>query len=351
MSETTDPINYIQTCENMQPSSTRRIRVSTRSAATTANVVTNDPQTMIGKHFTDAFKRIIEIFQDSKLCDVTLVCKNEIKIKAHRIILSSVSDYFRAMFTNNLSESFKSDIEMTNMDGNALKALVDFIYSGAIDLNDSNIFSILNAASFLQLNSVVKIGSDYLMNNLNILNCISIRRYSEEQSLKELKFASYKYILDNFEQIVQNDDLLTELTRNELNDLFESSYLDVTCEEVVYEALMRWMHFNKESFFQENDFTTNKDSRFALEQSRSDTLANLLSKIKLPLLKASYLTKQIETNNLISSSIKCQSLMLEAVTYHLNPEKFKTSPIERTNPRKSTVSLTRTKFNNNQFFK
>jgi kelch-like protein 1/4/5 len=124
-----DP-NYIQICENMQPSSTRRIRISTRTTATTANVIQNDPQTMISKHFIDAFKRIIDIFQDNKLCDVTLICKDDVKIRAHRIILSSVSDYFKAMFTSNLSESFKSDIEMTDMDGNALKSLVDFIYSG-----------------------------------------------------------------------------------------------------------------------------------------------------------------------------------------------------------------------------
>ena len=360
MSET--DLNYTQICNTtMLPSSlstssttstttTRRIRVSTRSSSssTVSNLFSNhnDPHSQLNKHFIDAFKRIVEIYNDSKLCDVTLICKDDIKIRAHRIILSSVSDYFRAMFTNNLSESFKTDIEMTNMDGNALKSLVNFIYSGTIDLNDSNIFSILNAASFLQLQSVIKLGCDYLMNNLNVLNCISIRRYSEEQSLKELKLASYKYILDNFEQIAQNDELLSELTRNELNDLFESSYLNVTCEEVVYEALMRWIHFNKEILYPnepESDANDTKsissDTRSSIDQTKSDILADLLAKVKLPLLKASYLTKQIETNSLISNNIKCQALMLEAVTYHLNPDKFKTSPIERTNPRKSTVNF------------
>lgn len=362
MSDSSSDLNHIQICETLSlpttlsstmqtsssstSSSTRRIRVSTRSSSSTlsSNVTLNDPQVQLNKHFTDAFKRIIEIYAESKLCDVTLVCKNDIKIKAHRIILSSVSDYFRAMFTNNLSESFKTEIEMTNMDGNALKQLVNFIYSGTIDLNDSNIFSILNAASFLQLQSVIKLGCDYLMNNLNVLNCISIRRYSEEQSLKELKLASYKYILDNFEQIAQNEELLNELTRNELNDLLESAYLNVTSEEVVYEALMQWINFNKEALLFQNEFETesseSKDARFSpFEKPRSDVLADLLAKVKLPLLKASYLTKQIETNSLINNNIKCQALMLEAVTYHLNPDKFKTCPIERTNPRKSTVNL------------
>lgn len=84
----------------------------------------------LSKHFVDAFKRIVQIYNSEQLCDVVLVCKNDFRIRAHRVILSSASDYFHAMFTNNLSESFKSEIEMLNMDGYALKALIDFIYSG-----------------------------------------------------------------------------------------------------------------------------------------------------------------------------------------------------------------------------
>lgn len=82
------------------------------------------------QHFADAFKRMFQIYANDQLCDVVLICKNDFRINAHRIVLSSVSDYFHAMFTNNLSESFKNEIEMCNMDGYALKALIDFIYSG-----------------------------------------------------------------------------------------------------------------------------------------------------------------------------------------------------------------------------
>jgi hypothetical protein len=168
---------------------------------------------------------------------------------------------------------------------------------------------------------VIKLGSEYLMNNLNCSNCISIRRYSEEQSLKDLKFASYKYILDNFEQIVQSDELLNELTRSELNDLFESSYLNVTCEEVVYEALMRWIHLNKDTFHQDS-LSDSFSSVLSKDSTRSDSkydalsnlLGDLLAKVKLPLLKASYLTKQIENNSLISSNIKCK-LFIVSILY------------------------------------
>lgn len=97
------------------------------------NKMTTQQQTEIdlNKHYSEAFKRIIQINNDNQLCDVTLICKNDFKIKSHRIILCAVSDYFHAMFiTSNLAEAFKNEIQMNHMDGNALKSLIDFIYSG-----------------------------------------------------------------------------------------------------------------------------------------------------------------------------------------------------------------------------
>ncbi len=83
-------------------------------------------------HFESAFKRIKNLLSDRKLCDVTLLCNNkQIEIHAHRIILSSVSDYFNAMFTNNLAETFKDKIEI-NGDGEALQLIIDFIYTGNV---------------------------------------------------------------------------------------------------------------------------------------------------------------------------------------------------------------------------
>lgn len=280
----------------------------------------NSRLTNNNQHYSNSFQKIKNMFYDGKLCDVKLICNNKnIEIKAHRVILSSISDYFYAMFTNNLAESFKSEIEINEIDGNALKTLVEYIYTGNIDLNDSNVFSILNAANFLQLDNVVKYGCDFLSNNLNISNCVSIYRFSEQQSLYQMRNVAYRFLIDNFEKLAGNNELLNELNENELGELFDDEYLNISNEEFVYECLFRWIEMNKDV--------------------RLDCLPNLLAKVKLPLLKATYLTKEIETNQLLSSDCRCQSLMLEATIYHLIPEKFTTCPISRTNPRKSTVIL------------
>lgn len=269
-------------------------------------------------HYKFAFKKIESMFEKGKLCDVRLLCNNKtVEIRAHRVILSSVSDYFYAMFTNNLAESFKTDIEINDIDGDSLRVLIDYVYTGKIELNDSNIFSILSAANFLQLDNVLKFGCDFLCKNLGISNCVSIYRFSEQQSLNTLKEISYKYLLENFENLASNLELLNELEKNELAQLFADEYLNISKEEFVYETLFKWVELNKDE--------------------RKDSISQLLAKVKLPLLKANFLAKQIENNQFLKNNCDCQSLMLEAMTYHLIPEKFITSPSVRTTPRKSTV--------------
>lgn len=47
-----------------------------------------------------------------------------------RLVLSSVSDYFAAMFTSDVCEAKQEEIKMEGIDPNALWDLVQFAYTG-----------------------------------------------------------------------------------------------------------------------------------------------------------------------------------------------------------------------------
>lgn len=47
-----------------------------------------------------------------------------------RLVLSSVSDYFAAMFTNDVCEAKQEEIKMEGIDPGALWDLVQFAYTG-----------------------------------------------------------------------------------------------------------------------------------------------------------------------------------------------------------------------------
>ncbi|CDQ99136.1 unnamed protein product, partial [Oncorhynchus mykiss] len=64
-----------------------------------------------------------------QLCDVTLVAGDR-RIPAHRLVLSSVSDYFAAMFTSDVREAKQEEVKMEGVDPDALWVLVQYAYTG-----------------------------------------------------------------------------------------------------------------------------------------------------------------------------------------------------------------------------
>ena len=68
-----------------------------------------------------------------QLCDVTLIVGQH-RIHGHRIVLSAASDYFAAMFTNDVKEATQEEVKMKDVDPEALSSLVNYMYTGECSL-------------------------------------------------------------------------------------------------------------------------------------------------------------------------------------------------------------------------
>jgi kelch-like protein 1/4/5 len=66
-----------------------------------------------------------------QLCDVVLIAGNK-RLPAHRLVLSAASDYFAAMFMNNVREASMAEVELKDVDPEALDALVHYMYTGRL---------------------------------------------------------------------------------------------------------------------------------------------------------------------------------------------------------------------------
>ncbi len=116
-----------------------------------------------------AFAQFNEMRQRKHRIDVTLIVGRR-RIDAHRIVLEAASIYFQSIFKSAMNESHQGlwlcaflfhlfqilidQIEMFDIDENALSALIDFIYTSHIDINQDNVQSLLSAAQYLQMTEI-----------------------------------------------------------------------------------------------------------------------------------------------------------------------------------------------------
>ncbi|XP_057165657.1 kelch-like protein 5 isoform X3 [Ursus arctos] len=265
-------------------------------------------------HAEQTFKKMENYLRHKQLCDVILVAGDR-RIPAHRLVLSSVSDYFAAMFTNDVREARQEEIKMEGVEPNSLWSLIQYAYTGRLELKEDNIECLLSTACLLQLSQVVEACCKFLMKQLHPSNCLGIRSFADAQGCTDLHKVAHNYTMEHFMEVIRNQEFVL-LPASEIAKLLASDDMNIPNEETILNALLTWV-------------------RHDLEQRRKD-LSKLLAYIRLPLLAPQFLA-DMENNALFRDDIECQKLIMEAMKYHLLPERRPMLQSPRTKPRKSTV--------------
>ncbi|XP_041358583.1 kelch-like protein 5 isoform X1 [Gigantopelta aegis] len=268
-------------------------------------------------HCERMMRKMEDYVNKNTLCDVILVAGTK-RIPAHRLVLTAASDYFAAMFTSDVREASMNEIKMKDVDPEALAALVTYTYTGKIELKEETVESLLATSCLLQLSEVVEACCSFLMKQLHPSNCIGIRQFADAQGCTNLYKVANNYVMEHFVDVILNQEFLI-LPCDEVSELLSSDDLNVPNEETIFEALVKWS---------KHDIT-----------NRRKMLSKLLSHIKLPLMAPQYIADYVETNPLFRDDKECQQLIMEALKYHLLPERRSSFQSPRTKPRKSTVGV------------
>ena len=94
-----------------------------------------------------------ELRSDSDFTDVTLACEDQ-SIKAHKVILSACSPFFKRLLKNNPSP--QPLIYMRGLKSSDLVAVVDFIYRGEVNIFQEQLEMFLTLAEELELKGLDK---------------------------------------------------------------------------------------------------------------------------------------------------------------------------------------------------
>lgn len=105
------------------------------------------------------------------------------------------------MFTGALREAGESEITLGDVDGDALNALVQYCYTGTIELREDNVETLLSTACLMQLGAVVEACCAFLANQLHPSNCLGIAVFADQQGCQNLFAKASAYISQHFMQV------------------------------------------------------------------------------------------------------------------------------------------------------
>ncbi|XP_062384862.1 kelch-like protein 7 [Sardina pilchardus] len=233
------------------------------------------------------------------LCDVILVVQGK-HIMAHRVVLAAASHFFNLMFTTNMMESTAHEVELKCAEPDIIELLVEFVYTARISVNSSNVQSLLNAANQYQIEPVKKMCVDFLKDQVDETNCLSISALAECLDCPELKVAADDFIHQHFTDVYKLDEFL-QLDVFQVTQLLQQDTLTVRAEDQIYDAAVRWLKYDV--------------------LNRQKYIVDVLGKVRFPLVSKGFLSKTVQAEPLIQDNPECLKMVISGMRYHLlSPE-------------------------------
>ena len=188
-------------------------------------------------------KRMHKQRQSDKYTDVTLQSSN-VDIRCHRNVLAAASDSLNAMFQCDDKDPVQMD-----MKPEILTAIVDYIYTGVVELKVDNVESLLKACDVLQLDTLKTACESFMLKQLEPANCVGFYQFAASFHLDELKQKARRIMLSEFKIVASTDDF-NRLSCTELIEFIKDDEVNVESEDVVFDGVLGWIrhdHANRNS--------------------------------------------------------------------------------------------------------
>ena len=243
----------------------------------------------------EMMKRLHIQRKNEQFCDVVLeVCngENQARFNAHRIVLCAASPFFYSALNNDMKESKEGLIRLQDTSKVAIEELLDYLYTGHVNVTQHNAFDLLKIADFLVIPSLKDVSSKFIIQTLSSSNCLMVYYLAVNYRCIELQEKARDFVFANFTSVVEHEDFLN-LTLKEVEEWILSDEIRVRGEEDVFQAVVKWAEKrgsgDREKFF------------------------DLFLHVRLIYLSRNYVLNEIFPHPLVTNDKACTAFVLDAV--------------------------------------
>ncbi len=239
-------------------------------------------------------KGLCGLKDEELLFDIQLTAEGK-TLSAHRNLLAAVSPFFKTMFKGSFKEAEEDTIELQDIKYEALRKIVNSIYTpGSLVLSTENVSDILAAANSFQIKEIVTQCENFMKKNLSPENCLLFLKLAEIYNLNDVISKSNEYLLAKFHSVSEYPNF-KDMSKDALIAYLENDTLNPAGDETqVFHAVTGWLKHD--------------DSRLA------DTY-DVMSHVRFKTMKLDKLI-DIAGHTLIDDNEECRALVRNALAYH-----------------------------------
>ncbi|CAN7137310.1 unnamed protein product [Brassica rapa subsp. narinosa] len=238
-------------------------------------------------------------YSDVKIC----LSDHGVTFQSHKVILSLWSVAFAKMFTNGMSESHSSTIYLTDVSPEAFKAMLNFMYSGELNMEDTVNFGtdLIHLLFLADRFGVVPLHQECCKMLLECLSedsvCSVLQVVSSISSCKLIEEMCKRKFSMHFDYCTTASLDFVLLDQATFSDILESVDLTVTSEEKILDAVLMWcMRAEEPQRWEDIDELMNYSNPETLFKERLQSLDDLLPHVRFSLLPYELLEKLGNSN-------------------------------------------------------
>jgi hypothetical protein len=168
------------------------------------------------------------------------------KIPAHKAVLVGLSSYLEGLLTSGLVESHHhggQDLRIGEVDGRAVEAIVECMYSGELSLSRATVSNVIHAANLFDVASIEAAACDFFVDSLDPSTAHEALSFAAAHATRgshahELHKRCLEYVAKHFEQCSAGQSFL-DLPCEVVAELTGSNNL-LVAEEAVLAAVRSW---------------------------------------------------------------------------------------------------------------
>lgn len=150
--------------------------------------------------YQKCWAKLNQLRMSGEVCDLTIKCRGQ-SFNAHKCVLSTVSPYFKALFTSPAaSNNYQDTVNFDTYSPECVKYLLDFIY-GESSAKISDIPLVLQLAEFIQYDWLVHVLVQCIRKSINRRNCYLWYEVGRTCGVKKLMTLCKSHMIANFDTI------------------------------------------------------------------------------------------------------------------------------------------------------